>query len=100
MRLQDAKPRSTQPASAIHRSKAGSASVITLEDLAAAAMLATSLHMIPRSLHLFCAALLTCATSVSQSAELKTGSVASLTFEDVDGNQLSTADGHVTIITV
>lgn len=56
--------------------------------------------MIARSLQLFCAVLFCSATSVSQSAELKTGSVATLTFQDVDGNELSTADGHVTIITV
>jgi hypothetical protein len=31
---------------------------------------------------------------------LQTGSTARLLFHDVDGNELSTADGHVTIITV
>ncbi len=33
-------------------------------------------------------------------SELKTGAVHALTFEDVDGHELSTANGHVTIITV
>jgi hypothetical protein len=63
-------------------------------------LLPTSLHMIARSLQLFCVVLVCGAATVGLSNELKTGSVASLTFEDVDGNQLSTADGHVTIITV
>ncbi|MGI8435744.1 MAG: hypothetical protein ACR2NX_02410 [Chthoniobacterales bacterium] len=33
-------------------------------------------------------------------AELATGNIHALTFEDVDGGAISTADGHVTIITV
>ncbi len=56
--------------------------------------------MISRSLQLFFIALLTGAMIRTDAAELKPGSVASLTFEDVDGKHLSTADGHVTIITV
>lgn len=36
----------------------------------------------------------------ANAAPLQIGSVARLTFRDVDGNTLSTADGHVTILTV
>ncbi len=54
--------------------------------------------MITRSLQLFSVALLFAA--LAESSELKTGGVVALTFEDVDGNELSTADGHITVITV
>jgi hypothetical protein len=37
---------------------------------------------------------------IVQAAALQPHAVARLTFHDVDGNTLSTADGHVTIITV
>jgi hypothetical protein len=56
--------------------------------------------MISRSLQLFFIAFVMSAVIGASGAELKPGSVASLTFEDVDGKHLSTADGHVTIITV
>lgn len=56
--------------------------------------------MIAKSLQLFSVALFCALLSPARGAELKTGDVAALTFADVDGKQLSTADGHVTIITV
>jgi hypothetical protein len=40
------------------------------------------------------------ATSTAQAAELRVGSTYPLTFADVDRHQFSTADGHVTIISV
>lgn len=55
--------------------------------------------MIARSLQLFSVALLLIAAH-AQASEFKAGSTAALTFEDVDGNEFSTADGHVTVITV
>jgi hypothetical protein len=65
----------------------------------------TTPHLCPMSLrafgrrlqYFFLAAFL--ATS-AQASELHPGNVYSLTFADVDHHQLSTADGHVTIITV
>ncbi len=56
--------------------------------------------MIAKSLQLFSVAFLCALLPSALAAELKTGSAAALTFEDVDGHQISTADGHVTIITV
>lgn len=56
--------------------------------------------MIMQSLQFFSVAVLLGAAGFLEASELKTGSTASLTFEDVDGHELSTADGHVTIITV
>ncbi|MFL6569012.1 MAG: hypothetical protein ACJ8LI_07565 [Chthoniobacterales bacterium] len=45
--------------------------------------------------------LILCVTAVMvDAASLQPHAVARLTFHDVDGNTLSTADGHVTIITV
>ncbi len=55
------------------------------------------LTIIVRGLQLF-SVFVVAATSLA--APLQTGAVAKLTFRDVDGNNLSTADGHVTIITV
>ena len=49
---------------------------------------------------MFSVVLLLAAAGFAAASEPKTGTVAPLTFEDVDGNELSTADGHVTIITV
>jgi hypothetical protein len=58
-----------------------------------------SLRAFPRSLqYFFLAALLT--ASPARANELRPGNVYPLTFTDVDRHQLSTADGHVTIITV
>jgi hypothetical protein len=48
--------------------------------------------------YLFLAAILTGAAAGAN--ELRPGDVYPLTFTDVDGQQLSTSDGHVTIITV
>jgi hypothetical protein len=48
--------------------------------------------------YFFLAAILT--ASPVRAIELRAGNVYSLTFTDVDRHQLSTADGHVTIITV
>ncbi len=53
-----------------------------------------------RCLHWFCLTLLVMACDLHAANELKTGSAATLRFDDVDGHTLSTADGHVTIITV
>ena len=55
--------------------------------------------MIPRLLqYLFLAALLV--VTRADGAELRAGNNYQLSFNDVDHHQLSTADGHVTIITV
>ena len=56
--------------------------------------------MITRSLQFFSAVLLLAAAGFVEARALRTGTTAPLIFEDVDGNELSTADGHVTIITV
>ena len=40
------------------------------------------------------------AATAAHAAELRAGSTYPLTFTDVDRHQLSTSDGHVTIITV
>lgn len=60
---------------------------------------ATSLRAFLRPLqYFFLAAILT--SSPARGNELHPGNVYPLTFTDVDRHQLSTADGHVTIITV
>lgn len=56
--------------------------------------------MITRSLQFFSVTLLLGAAPLAQSSEMKVGRVASLSFQDVDGHELATADGHITIITV
>jgi hypothetical protein len=53
--------------------------------------------MIARPLQFFSVLLL---VATSGFATLQPGSVARLAFRDVDGNTISTADGHVTVITV
>ena len=58
----------------------------------------TSLHMIARSLQSFFLAFIFAGAAVA--AELQIGSVHQLIFRDVDGRDLSTSAGHVTIITV
>jgi hypothetical protein len=55
--------------------------------------------MIARSLQFFFMAFILVA-AVPAYAELQTGATHALTFPDVDGHNLSTADGHVTIVTV
>jgi len=55
--------------------------------------------MSARTLQWFFLALI-CAAAPAQGEPLRAGNVYSLTFTDVDQHQLSTADGHVTIITV
>jgi hypothetical protein len=60
---------------------------------------ATSLRVFVRPLQcFFFAAILTVTPAWAE--ELRPGNVYSLTFTDVDNQQLSTADGHITIITV
>ena len=60
---------------------------------------ATSLRVFVRPLqYFFLAAIL--AGSPARANELRPGNVYSLTLTDVDRHQLSTSDGHVTIITV
>ena len=56
--------------------------------------------MMPRLLQMFSIALLFAMHAVVQGAELQRGSQHPFTLRDVDGNNLATADGHVTIITV
>ena len=53
-----------------------------------------------RCLQCFFAVLLLVAAAPVQGAALQPGDTYRLTFRDVDGNDLSTADGHVTIIAV
>ena len=53
-----------------------------------------------RSLQFFFIALLLALPSAIEAAALQPGETHRLTFRDVDGNDLSTADGHVTIIVV
>ncbi len=56
--------------------------------------------MMPRLLQMFSAALLFATHGAAEGAELQRGSQYPFTLRDVDGNNLATADGHVTIITV
>ncbi len=56
--------------------------------------------MIARSVQLFFIPLLLVIAPLPTSAELPARGNHRLTFHDVDGNELSTADGHVTVITV
>ena len=56
--------------------------------------------MIARSLQSFFLALILAASATATAAELQVGATHRLTFRDVDGQDLSTAAGHVTIITV
>ena len=61
----------------------------------------TSLRVSLRPLqYFFLAALLAAATPAVQAVELQPGNAYPLTLTDVDQHQLSTSDGHVTIITV
>ena len=53
-----------------------------------------------RSLQCFFLALLVAISSALEAMALQSGETHRLTFRDVDGNDLSTADGHVTIIVV
>ncbi len=55
--------------------------------------------MIARALQSFSIALLL-ATGLATAAPLQPGSVYALSFRDVDGRDLATADGHVTTITL
>jgi hypothetical protein len=56
--------------------------------------------MIARRLQFFSVALLLASVVTGRTDELQPGNIHRLVFQDVDGNTLSTADGHVTIITV
>jgi hypothetical protein len=57
--------------------------------------------MIARSLQsFFLAGLLAASATMAAAAELQVGAMHRLTFRDVDGEDLSTSAGHVTIITV
>jgi hypothetical protein len=56
--------------------------------------------MITRRLQSFFVALILAASATKAAAELQVGTAHRLTFPDVDGRDLSTAAGHVTIITV
>lgn len=67
----------------------------------------TTLHRCPRSLCVFARALqyfsiALAATAAAPAAanEIRPGNIYQLTFTDVDRQQLSTADGHVSVITV
>jgi hypothetical protein len=56
--------------------------------------------MIARHLLLCLVLALFARATIAPAADLQPGTVARLTFRDVDGNDLSTADGRVTILTV
>lgn len=56
--------------------------------------------MIARSLQLFSVLLLLGSGAGAQTSELEPGRAYSFSLRDVDGNDLATADGHVTVITV
>ncbi|HEV3410414.1 MAG TPA: hypothetical protein VG095_08970 [Chthoniobacterales bacterium] len=56
--------------------------------------------MFARSLQRFSVTILLAALPIVSAAELRPGEVSALRFRDVDGNEHSTADGHVTIITI
>ncbi len=56
--------------------------------------------MIARALQFISTAALLTVGSLASAVDLQPGSVAHLTFHDVDGHELSTAAGHVTIIAV
>lgn len=72
---------------------------MNVDSLIAPHRCATSLRVFVRPLqYFFLAATLTATPALAN--ELRPGNVYSLTFTDVDRHQLSTADGHVTIITV
>ena len=60
----------------------------------------TSLCVVVRLLRYFFFPALIAAIPVAQAIELRLGSTYTLTFADVDRHQLSTSDGHATIITV
>ena len=72
---------------------------MNVDSLTTPHLCATSLRVFVRPLqYFFLAAIL--AGSPARANELRPGNVYSLTFTDVDRHQLSTSDGHVTIITV
>lgn len=72
---------------------------MNVDSLTASHLCAPSLRAFLRPLqYFFLAAILLAAPA--RAAELHPGNVYSLTFTDVDRHQLSTSDGHVTIITV
>ncbi|MBA2743289.1 MAG: hypothetical protein H0U43_03105 [Chthoniobacterales bacterium] len=56
--------------------------------------------MIPRCLQLFSVLLLVGSSAAAQSTQLEPGRTYSFSLHDVDGNDLATADGHVTVMTV
>lgn len=56
--------------------------------------------MSARALQIFSAAFLLVATICLASTELRPGQAYSFSLRDVDGNNLSVADGHVTVISV
>ena len=60
----------------------------------------TSLSVFVRPLQYFFLAALVAAIPAARATELRLGNAYPLTFTDVDQHQLSTSDGHVTIITV
>jgi hypothetical protein len=72
---------------------------MNVDSLTAPHRCATSLRVFLRPLQYFFLAVILTATP-ARANELSPGNVYSLTFTDVDRHQLSTADGHVTIITV
>ena len=90
----------------LHETKKVSADTATTtgpnraEALSGRCIVARCLNMIARPLQFIFAALLLSAAVRLAPAELETGSAHRLTFRDVDGRDLSTSDGHVTIITV
>lgn len=56
--------------------------------------------MIARSLQSFSVVLLLSSVAIAQPPALQPGHTYSFSLRDVDGNDLATADGHITVITV
>ena len=72
---------------------------MNVDSLTTSHLKATPFHGLLRLLScLFCAAILT--SPAVRASELRPGNTYALTFTDVDRHQLSTSDGHVTVITV
>lgn len=60
----------------------------------------SSLRVFARALQYFSIALLAAVSLPAAAGEMRPGNIYQLTFTDVDKQQLSTADGHVSVITV
>ena len=72
----------------------------SVRDLSRLSLSPTYFNVIARCLQIFFILAFLGGGVSADAAGLETGSVHRLVFHDVDGNDLSTADGHVTVITV